>query len=305
MQMFQRVSENPTSLNIAEYKSTIPSILEFSQFKVPDFIIYANFCKSINPVLKTTTKTRTDLGQVLLTLKTKSKYFNDSFLKLVIPNTLLNEGSTTGINISRQAFVFEHLLILFDTIVDLLPRLYIDMDYDGFIKLIESKLTTLKGILEFSFEKNKDEDLAKDQISKLEVYIESLKKKNAHLIRKDQNLRKEISNSKKEKYKTPVLLDNRDKYEEFEGSGGDIGLISIYPMEDDFKKKEKVLLNPLRVDHVFGSNEEYFETHFRLIREDFMQAIREGFLLYQEEVRLQKKQKNFNVTIFKNVYVTE
>ena len=116
-------------------------------------------------------------------------------------------------------------------------------------------------------------------------------KKKSQIAQKPSNL----------KYDAVNLINKMSQYRSFEGSAGDIREVSIYPDLKDLSNSEFVFLNPLSVDKVFDSCDQYLETHFRLIREDFVQSLREGFQLYQEELKVNKLIKNFSVSIFRKV----
>jgi hypothetical protein len=106
-------------------------------------------------------------------------------------------------------------------------------------------------------------------------------------------------------HKVPNVLNKKAQYREYSGSAGDIKEVCIYPRLEDLSTENLVYLNPLTRNTVFNSCDQYLESHFRLIREDFIQSLREGFKLYQKQLNTEAPVKNMNLTVFRNVRVIE
>ncbi|KAL0977889.1 hypothetical protein UPYG_G00162790 [Umbra pygmaea] len=56
----------------------------------------------------------------------------------------------------------------------------------------------------------------------------------------------------------------------------DFRLLSIYPTPEEFHQVERPFLRPNVTSHRYGSALIYLDTHFRLMREDFVRPLREG-----------------------------
>ncbi|XP_039590839.1 NFX1-type zinc finger-containing protein 1 [Polypterus senegalus] len=57
---------------------------------------------------------------------------------------------------------------------------------------------------------------------------------------------------------------------------GDFRTISIYPTSDEIHAEEKPFLRPNVISHGYASTAVYLDTHFRLLREDYVRPLRDG-----------------------------
>ncbi|XP_063071469.1 NFX1-type zinc finger-containing protein 1 isoform X2 [Engraulis encrasicolus] len=73
------------------------------------------------------------------------------------------------------------------------------------------------------------------------------------------------------------------------GEEGDFRTMTIYPTPEEFHKDEKPFLRPNIMNQAYASGHVYLDTHFRLLREDFVRPLREGIrqlLRSQEDTAL-------------------
>uniref|UniRef100_A0AAY5KHR1 RZ-type domain-containing protein n=1 Tax=Esox lucius TaxID=8010 RepID=A0AAY5KHR1_ESOLU len=79
----------------------------------------------------------------------------------------------------------------------------------------------------------------------------------------------------------------------------DFRTLSIYPTPEDFHQFEKPFLRPNLTSHRYGSAMLYLDTHFRLMREDFVRPLREGIQellhsLQDTDNKVQLKMRRFD-----------
>ncbi|KAM8945862.1 LOW QUALITY PROTEIN: NFX1-type zinc finger-containing protein 1 [Pelodytes ibericus] len=73
----------------------------------------------------------------------------------------------------------------------------------------------------------------------------------------------------------------------------DYKTISVYPKYEEIHGDEKPFLRPNMLNNKYDSTNLYLDTHFRLLREDFVRPLRDGIqeiLYYNEDPSFQKKQ---------------
>ncbi|KAI1891039.1 hypothetical protein AGOR_G00159770 [Albula goreensis] len=85
---------------------------------------------------------------------------------------------------------------------------------------------------------------------------------------------------------------------------GDFRTMTIYPTPDEIHQDQKPFLRPNITSCKYPSSQVYLDTHFRLLREDFVRPLREGIreLLqsYQEqsEGRVPVRRKRFDIRVY-------
>jgi hypothetical protein len=304
MQMVEAVSMDPSNMDLSEFKERIGHILKIENLELPDFLTFGSYCDALNQQIEESSKTRNEIGEVYLSFTDKDKIFNEVTLDKLIPQEVFQPIQPSFEHVKALVSILQHFLILFDILIDMIPRTYSDLNWLNYFEVVQSKIGPTQDILNFPLSEEEKDTKTEEIIEEFKAFLTSKEVKYHHMVNTNEELKKKTKTQKK-LHQTPNLINNKNKYESFNGSAGSIKSISIYPTKEDFENEKKVMINPLEVGHVFKSKKEYFETHFRLIREDFMQSIREGFVLYLEELRLQRQQKNFNVSIFKNVRVIE
>jgi hypothetical protein len=112
----------------------------------------------------------------------------------------------------------------------------------------------------------------------------------------------------KSQYKTCVeeeekrdLVENTDTYAS-KGPHDDFREISVFPNPEDILAKEPGFIRPNIIHGAYGSVDDYLDTQFRLLREDFVSPLREGVLEYINMCDKGRIKKINNVRIYRKVY---
>lgn len=93
-------------------------------------------------------------------------------------------------------------------------------------------------------------------------------------------------------------------YKLFDISTKEFNDLSVYPELKDLSLCQNVYLNPIGCSKIFVNQEEYLETHFRLIKEDFIKGLRTGVNYYKKNYN-NKHFKSMDISVFESVKIVE
>ncbi|KAJ8267933.1 hypothetical protein COCON_G00131050 [Conger conger] len=182
-----------------------------------------------------------------------SEVKDSQFLKGTIPMFVMTLGATIGTNDqdSRDQNIarFKQIIDLHITVLSMFPSSTV-IDVSLAVVLLEKELTHLKKV-----GVTIEEDVYKN--------LEKLQNMAAHLQEKKQD-----GTLRSDTYS--FLLGRQEE------SVGDFRLMSVFPTYEDVHTTELPFLRPNIVGEKFKDGETYLDTHFRLLREDFIKPLRDG-----------------------------
>jgi hypothetical protein len=262
---------------------------------------FCRFCKSINHEMSKCKDYHQRFVTLFIRLEQFKIFLSSSFILEKIPDSFKSCSLTQieKVFLLSECFIFMTMVMskILDMFITLLDQTTIFELLTEIKSNIESHLEELK----FSF--SESEQMLKEKLLTLSDQIKSIEETLQHLQRQGESANNPPEDHPDDADDPQELIASDPKYQPFESSAGRIQNISIYPTKNDLLKNSKIPLNPLNKNKKFRSCEEYVETHFRLIREDFIQALREGFHLYKDELTSEMGFKNFNVAICERVSV--
>ena len=308
--VFQSFEEYQKYQNLGKLKKVaqrLAFITKNNRFKPKEFTLFARFSQTLHRKSLTNKSNLIAFGTEFLKISDFEGFFEEWVFDVIIPKSLSEADNLEPQQTTQILDVLNFWRTMADLLLQLDNKLCIKVDFKRFLDCLQSKVDWIQMILEMPLLDQKIDEAALQRVNQFIGKIKETRTKLAQ-VQASSDIRKQLeakapkpTSSNKDKYHTPELYHIKCKYKPFQKSAGDIRSIEIYPGPEDLSSEHDVFLNELRVDKVFKDNREYFETHFRLIREDFIQVLRDGFRLYQEQVRLGKRVRNLNVNIFEKV----
>ncbi|XP_007548089.1 NFX1-type zinc finger-containing protein 1 isoform X1 [Poecilia formosa] len=194
---------------------------------------------------------RTDRGtlQHLANVIKESKFLSITLLHYV-------GGMMSDSNQTRRAQFpqhLEHITAILLEVISIFPASSVNT-VNMLVTLLQGSINTLRAS-------------GVDFLPKVEEKMENLKDLIAHLQEKS---RKGTLRSDKDTYGLLTNSDNQDEEQE------DFRNIPLYPTPEEFHQNHKPFLRPNRTSQRYTNTHLYLDTHFRLLREDFVRPLREG-----------------------------
>ncbi|XP_076869960.1 NFX1-type zinc finger-containing protein 1 [Brachyhypopomus gauderio] len=219
-------------------------------------------------VLRKAFQARNDRRTVLHLAQTVK---DSGFFKTILP--LFVTGMMSEFNHARREQCPVHL----DNIISILNDV-VSMFPSSSILAVSMLVTVLKQVVNQLRESGTDIPAAFDNnLEKVQGLVDHLQKKS-----REGTLHSDKYN---------VLIGD-------EPGGDDFRIMTIYPTPEEFRQEEKPFLRPNIMSQSYQSTQIYLDTHFRLLREDFVRPLREGIreLLesYQDESGVPMRKKRFD-----------
>ena len=262
------------------------------------FSVFSSFCESMIQKFLRDKIYKSEFVRFFLRLHEYQNLFTSEFLNESVPALYLDSRNQNVSQVCELCECFSFMLILVFEIFELFSTL---LDVDA-IKTLLMKINALiqEHLETAQFALSEAESSLKEKLENLQTQIDDIEEKIKSLENSENSI---VDDQSEEADFEEELVATNPKYLKFLRSAGRIQNISIYPTFSDLSKTSKIPLNPLKINHRFADCTEYLETHFRLIREDFIQALREGFHIYKQNLESDFNLKNFNVSIFENVSI--
>ncbi|XP_069814290.1 NFX1-type zinc finger-containing protein 1-like [Dendropsophus ebraccatus] len=224
---------------------------EFLDTSTIDFQIVEGFMNIINKVITSTTNRQT-LMHIL------SKVHGSVFLKQVLPFHIL-QTSKTITEQRRKYLFFEHVITLATELSSLLPS-------SSFTEVTITKTLIQNAFDDMEGKGNIVSAENKKKLMDLEKFLQHLQEKKGEGSLKSDNY--------------IYIIGNRQSTE------NDFRNLSIYPTYEDICSSQKPSMRPNIIDGSYADARSYLDTHFRLMREDFIRPLRDGI---SELVKLEEK----------------
>jgi hypothetical protein len=234
--------------------------------------------------------------RALLKVPDFTKLFQKNFLCEMFTSNLIRNDQNKIDDVLMLLTIYYFLVLAAKEVLEFEPSFRNRFGVSDFCSFINGSLKTFESLIEMPLITS--EKQAQTLYLLVQKILHEILLENEHFKETPEEVKK-----KEILAKTPHILNSKSIYKEYQNSGENIKTIPIFPITRDLSMEHNVLLNPLTTESSFENCREYCEAHFRLIREDFIHTLREGFQLYQEQLRLNKLIPNFNVSIFENLRV--
>ena len=287
------ISINFDKLDQEKMKLNLRKMLNWSRFDENEFESLFKFCRRFNRRFLEK-KALEEFGKIFLELGDLECFFSEALVSKIMIRQLVSGNKTQFEKMGKLVEILGFFLTVSDKLQDLVPCQYSGLP---FVKVLKSQMNPIMSIVEFPLDEEADAQTV-EKLRKFQRRLEKAGLKGRVFLKSPV---RQKSSSKM--YTPPDLLKMRPNYVAFELTAGDISNMSIFPKKKDLCQDQEIALNKLETSKNFRNHREYLETHFRLLREDFTQALREGFLQYKLEEGT--KSKNMNLSIFTGVSVAE
>ncbi|XP_075682933.1 NFX1-type zinc finger-containing protein 1-like isoform X2 [Rhinoderma darwinii] len=224
---------------------------EFLNESTIDFQIVEGFLNILSTVITSTTN-RQNLIHIL------SQVQGSGFLKQVIPFHIL-DSSKTITQQHRKNLFFEHIITLVTELASILPS-------SSFMEVTIIKTIVQNSFNDMELNGNIVSAENKKKLMDLEKFLQYLQvKKGEGTLKSDNYI---------------YIVGNRQSIE------NDFRHLSIYPTYEDIYLSQNPSMRPNIIDGSYTDAMSYLDTHFRLMREDFIRPLRDGI---SELVTLKEK----------------
>ncbi|XP_056376825.1 NFX1-type zinc finger-containing protein 1-like [Hyla sarda] len=228
---------------------------EFLNKSTIDFQIIEGFMNILNTVITSATN-RQNVIHIL------SQVHGSIFLKQVLPFHILDTSKTLTQQ-HRKYLFFEHIITLATELASVLPS-------SSFMEVTIIKTLIQNAFLDMEVNGNIVSSADnKKKLADLEKFLQHLQEKKGEGSLKSDNY--------------IYIIGNRQSI------GSDFRQLSIYPTYEDICLSQKPSMRPNIIDGSYADARCYLDTHFRLLREDFIRPLRDGIC---ELVELDKKDLN-------------
>ncbi|KAM4026831.1 NFX1-type zinc finger-containing protein 1-like [Anomaloglossus baeobatrachus] len=214
---------------------------EFLNENTIDFQIAEYFLNILNTIITNTTN-RQHLIYIL------SQVQGSGFLKQVLPFHML-ESYKTITQQHRIYLFFEHIITLAMELASIFPS-------SSFMEVTIIKTLVQNALLDLTVNGNIVPTEIKKNLMDLDKFLQHLQEKKAEGTLKSDNY--------------IYIVGNKESIE------SDFRQLSVYPTYEDICLSEKPSMRPNIIDGSYADARSYLETHFLLMREDFIRPLRDG-----------------------------
>ncbi|KAG9479348.1 hypothetical protein GDO78_012817 [Eleutherodactylus coqui] len=212
---------------------------QFLSESTVDFQIVESFLNILSTIT-TSSANRQNLIHIL------SQVQGSVFLKQVLPFHILSSSVTQQY---RKCLFFEHILSLATELASIFPS-------SSFMEVTIIKTLLQNAFREMEANGNNVSAESRKQMMDLEKFLQHLQQKKGEGTLRSDNY--------------TYIVGNKP------GVEGDFRHLSIYPTYEDINMSEKPLMRPNAIDDSYTDAMSYLDTHFRLMREDFIRPLRDG-----------------------------
>ncbi|KAM4026832.1 NFX1-type zinc finger-containing protein 1-like [Anomaloglossus baeobatrachus] len=254
LQTISRLTTLEPSEIIMKLAAPGSGLSEFLNENTIDFQIAEGFLNILNTIIRNTTN-RQNLIYIL------SQVQGSGFLKQVLPFHML-ESYKTITQQHRKYLFFEHIITLAVELASIFPS-------SSFMEVTIIKTLLQNAFLDMTVNGNIVPTEIKKNLMDLDKFLQHLQEKKAEGTLKSDNY--------------IYIVGNKESIE------SDFRQLSVYPTYEDICLSEKPSMRPNIIDGSYADARSYLETHFRLMREDFIRPLRDGI---SGLVTLNKKELN-------------
>ncbi|XP_073443907.1 NFX1-type zinc finger-containing protein 1-like isoform X2 [Dendrobates tinctorius] len=214
---------------------------EFLNENTIDFQIAEGFLNILSTIIPSTTN-RENLIYIL------GQVQGSGFLKQVLPFHML-ESYKAITQQHRKCLFFEHIITLATELASIFPS-------SSFMEVTIIKTLVQNAFLDMESNRNTVPAENKKNLMDLDKFLQHLQEKKAEGTLKSDNY--------------IYIVGNKESKE------SDFRQLSVYPTYEDISLFQKPSMRPNIIDGSYADARSYLDTHFRLMREDFIRPLRDG-----------------------------